>query len=346
MGNDSFAVQQELFDNQADDESDGEAAVEVHETSPEVKELERYNEAVSEQLIGKDANTSVVRRNEVAPRGSRLSLLAVLVIILSTLIPYMKDSREIGYCETGTSSNSVLLEKAAIQEEKARCTQLYEELRKSNSSSFPDCKPLSPITWPAPRTCTPCPKHASCSVDSVECNESFALKQHPMDLVLGKLLDGFPYFGPKAFPPSCAVDAAGLRKIQAFGKRLIDHLSKLHGQKICAEQISEPDTPIGKAKAYGGEITEVREALQQEYIDIYRRKHVRSRATMVSLSYLSIIRVNIRTLRTLMNSLETLIMPSNVSLTLTWSSMRLMMTGKILLLATNGTAHYPLEPPT
>jgi hypothetical protein len=193
------------------------------------------------------------------------------------LVPYMKESREIGYCEAGTSSNSVLREKAAIQEQKERCTRLYADMKAYNVSTEETkltCEPLSPIPWPVPGTCTPCPAHAQCDADSVVCNESFALRRHPLDMVLGKLLDGFPYLGPKVFPPSCVVDAAGLKKIQAFGKRLAEHLAKLRGRKICVQNIREPGTLIDKAKAYGDEINEVRDALRQEYIDMYKRKHV------------------------------------------------------------------------
>jgi hypothetical protein len=274
VGDDSFAVQQDLLEEEADVESGGE---DLDEGPSFMKESEEVNEAVSSQLSGVESETTPNQLIQVAPRRPRFTLIFFLTALLVTLVPYMKESREIGYCEAGTSSNSILRERAAIQEQKERCTRLYADLKANNlttDSNMLTCQPLSPIPWPTPWTCAPCPAHATCSEDKVVCNESFALRQNPLGMVLGKLLDGFPYLGPKVFPPSCVVDSVGLKKIQASGKRLVDYLAKLRGRKVCAENIRVPNSQIEKAQAYGNEVGMVRDALQQEYVDVYRRKHV------------------------------------------------------------------------
>jgi hypothetical protein len=270
VGNDSFAVQKELLEEEADVESGGE---DLDDDPSFVKEIEQINEAVSQHLEG----VKPARPIQSVSRRPRFSLIFLLTAFFAVLIPYMKESREIGYCEAGTSSNAVLKEKAAIQEQKERCTRIYAELKAKNESTeahILTCQPLSPIPWPSPVTCTPCPAHATCTVDTAICNESFALQRQPLDIMLGKFLDGLPYFGPKVFPPSCVVDAKGLKKIQASGKRLVEYLKRLRGRKICARHIQAPESVLGKAKAYGSEVSVVRDALQEEYVDMYKRKHV------------------------------------------------------------------------
>lgn len=265
-------VQQELLE----DEDDVESLEEDLEEGPsEIKEAERYNEAVANELAKEPTGAVAVRRTATAPGRTRLWSLLLLGTLSAFLYPYMQESREIGYCEAGTRSNPVLREKAAIHEDQERCTKLYAERVAYNLSTDADalsCQPLSLIPWPSPNECTPCPGHATCTVDTVICNDKFALRHHPLDGLLGKVLDGFPYLGPKAFPSSCVVDEAGLRRIEAFGKRLADHLGRLRGQKICAEIIRAPESTVGQAKAFGGEINEVRESLRQEYVEGYKKK--------------------------------------------------------------------------
>jgi hypothetical protein len=274
MGNDSFMVQQELLEEEADIESGDE---ELDEGPSEIKDLERYNKAVSSEMAKNDSQPLVVQRAQRTPRRARIWNILVLTILSALLYPYMKESRELGYCDAGTNSNSLLREKAVIHEEKERCTKLYAEQAAYNISTDEnslECTPLSPIPWPTPSQCTPCPGHATCAIDTVTCHESFALRKHTLDSILGPVLDGFPYLGPKAFPPSCVVDEAGLRRIQVFGKRLVDYLSKVRGRKVCAQIIRAPESAVGQAKVYGGEINEIREALRQDYIDGFKRKNV------------------------------------------------------------------------
>lgn len=272
MGNDSFMVQQGLLEDEGDVESGDE---EVNEGPSEIKELERYNDAVASEFAKEPSKDVAVRHTQATPRRAKIWNVLLLGILSALLYPYMRESREIGYCEAGTTSNSILREKAAIHEDKERCTKLYAERAAYNLSTDANalsCQPLSPIPWPTPNQCTPCPGHATCTVDTVVCNDKFALRYHPLDGLLGKVLDGIPYLGPKAFPPSCVVDEAGLRKIEVFGKRLADYLGRLRGRKICEEIIRAPASTVGQAKAYGGEINEVREGLRQMYVDGYRRK--------------------------------------------------------------------------
>jgi Man1-Src1p-C-terminal domain len=321
VGNDSFAVQKELIGEEADVESGGE---DLDDDPSFVKEIEQINEVVSRHLERVEPDNNSARPIQSVSRRPRFSLIFLLTAFFAVLIPYMKESREIGYCEAGTSSNPALREKAAIQEQKERCTRIYAELKANNESTeahILTCQPLSPIPWPSPVTCTPCPAHATCTMDAVICNESFALQQQPLDIMLGKFLDGLPYFGPKVFPPSCVVDAKGLKKIQASGKRLVEYLKRLRGRKICAGHVHEPESLVGKAKAYGNEVSVVRDALQQEYVDMYRRKHVSCGHEHQFISQrASINRVNNLNplMENLLSLLGTLIMPSNVSESLIW----------------------------
>lgn len=137
-------------------------------------------------------------------------LLALLTLTVSYLsYDFKQEASQIGFCETGQSSNDVL---RSFQSQRAavdlcnRQNRTYLYLPEPDSTQsvevpIPEETPsAAPDTWafseeqegkqlcpappllpiPHPDTCTPCPAHAVCSPSVMTCETGYLIRPHPL----------------------------------------------------------------------------------------------------------------------------------------------------------------------
>jgi hypothetical protein len=230
---------------------------------------------------------------------SLLSLVAV--ILLASVVNFKLESAQIGFCDTGQRTNAVLEAMTREWEAVEACnrenrTHIYPYAQVDSQESFVVgqedmlCPPPPLIPFPHPRSCEPCPAHASCTPDTVTCDNGYILRSHPLlgfvppissrattleissDLsppeMLWKatsvLLDGLPGFGPVAFPPRCLQDPKRKRNIGVLGKAVEAMLGQERGRRLCAgapPPVSDKDG--GEARRWGLELEQLRNAMKE-----------------------------------------------------------------------------------
>ncbi|KAI1795952.1 Man1-Src1p-C-terminal domain-containing protein [Ganoderma leucocontextum] len=226
-----------------------------------------------------------------------LRLLVALLLFTSTglVVQYKQENAQIGFCDAGSSTNSILndlRERRAVVEScnRENRTTLYTADPAHTSSPSPPlptktgvvdanvssvvpaetCPPLPLVPAMQPDECTPCPRHATCTPDSLACENGYVLKPHPLlaflpvplirketangvvqayereahvssgsplsDLLYAGIhyaFDGMPYIGPVAVPPRCVEDPRRKRHIGALGNAIESILANERGRRIC-----------------------------------------------------------------------------------------------------------------
>lgn len=220
-------------------------------------------------------------------------LCVLMLIALSATICFKMDSASIGYCDAGSSTNSVLEQRRADRAAVEACNRENSTLYPNNNSAAPTTTscPIPALTlWGAPDECTQCPDHASCTSTIVLCDHGYVLRSHPLlffvpppsprntasvsshlvDLFWSMLsiLDGFPGLGSVAFPPMCIEDPERKRKIGSLGKAIESFLGRERGRRLCAggKALVAPvyESDGGDAKKWGLEIENLREMMQKK----------------------------------------------------------------------------------
>ncbi|KAF8077984.1 Man1-Src1p-C-terminal domain-containing protein [Lyophyllum atratum] len=245
--------------------------------------------AISQRIAqgGKAGLASIIRP---------LLLLLVGLPALYAVINYKQESASIGYCDTGSNTNSALEELRTRRIAVEACnrenrTFLYLPPLSGDADSkaldLTPC-PLPPlIPWAHPDSCTPCPEHAKCSQDHITCEPGYLMRPHPLlfflpvsssprdtklslstplaDLVYKILSTGL---GSVALPPRCVEDPKRKRNIGVLGKRIESLLGQERGRRVCAGgkvlQESVNDMDGGEAKRWGIELESLREAMKNK----------------------------------------------------------------------------------
>lgn len=238
---------------------------EVDELEDDDNELEDTQTVAVGQRIAEGG--SLVRRgsktSQPMPMWQKISI-TLFVLALSVLSGWYKtESAPIGYCDTGSQSNDVLLELRKKREEIEAC---YAEHSKDGKRDSCPSLPLVPL--PHPETCTPCPAHAACSRFSVRCDDGYILSPHPLSRVpyLSELANGLPGLGPIAFPPRCVDDELRKKHIGRLGKLIDNTLAETRGNRICSGV--DPEKPVdgGEARKWGFDYEDLKNSL-------YRKEH-------------------------------------------------------------------------
>lgn len=143
-------------------------------------------------------------------KASGLGLMRFFIFMLATatltsLYNYKTESAPIGFCETGTTTNTILesvkVRRAAIEEcnRVNRTTLFAAPYADGTQSVMPPtptpspgasddsqlvlseaCPPPPLLPIPQPESCAPCPDHASCTPAAVTCEHGYLLKPHPL----------------------------------------------------------------------------------------------------------------------------------------------------------------------
>ncbi len=257
-----------------------------------------------------------------------LRVLVALLLFTTTgvVVQYKQESAQIGFCDAGSSTNSILndiRERRAVIEScnRENRTTLYSADPAHTSSPPPPqptetaivdadaasvvpavtCPPLPLIPALQPDECTPCPRHATCTADSIACENGYILKSHPLlsflpvplirkeiatgvvqtyereahvssgsplsDLVYAGIryaFDGMPYVGPVAIPPRCVEDPRRKRHIGALGKSIDSILANERGRRICEglnASLPEGDEAT-ESRRWGLELEKLREDIK------------------------------------------------------------------------------------
>ncbi|PCH38229.1 hypothetical protein WOLCODRAFT_136117 [Wolfiporia cocos MD-104 SS10] len=279
----------------------------------------------------------VVRHHRSARTGAtswlvRLTLGLLALTSSGILYEYKHNSATIGFCEAGKASNSILEERRALHAAVESCnrdnrTALYiPDATQSILSSIPapsalaegdkgasqgsvppgaaaPCPPLPLLPLPHPDTCTPCPRHATCTPNTMTCENGYILRSHPIlsavpvpgasspsppsspaaftrpgsvlspsadvpELVysaISLLFDGMPGVGPVALSPRCVEDPRRKRHIGVLGKAVEAMLAAERGRRLCeGVGVGEPEgDDATEAKKWGVELGKLKDELKK-----------------------------------------------------------------------------------
>ncbi|KAL1744533.1 Man1-Src1p-C-terminal domain-containing protein [Schizophyllum fasciatum] len=219
-----------------------------------------------------------LQAEEVTPPSPlmRLMLAAVILFLGYVTWTYKQESAQIGFCDSihdGEPMNEYLLELRNHRKEVEEQCRIDERKRMEllNASADSDNSTLcaqSPFL-PVPNACTPCPAHATCTRDTVTCNEKFELKPNkflffappharvdlrgekkPLDA--WRLLDGLPGLGPVAFPPRCVDDGKWESLAMKNTHRLGNMLRSMRTERLCSGDFQQYDAKDGgEARQWG-----------------------------------------------------------------------------------------------
>ncbi|QRV86312.1 sulfide-quinone oxidoreductase [Ceratobasidium sp. AG-Ba] len=267
---------------------------EVDQSYETIDEPFEYDAAVAKRIaaIGKDAaaGRALVRRDDIRPppvfpNWLSATLGLAFALFFSTIINYRSESSSIGWCDTGSDTNSIIMDRKAAFEARRECAQkLYINpslekfgmLEPSPESSVisakdlvegmvGDCPPTPLFPVPRPFTCTPCPKHATCSPPhGITCEPTYILKHHPLASIPGlrEVASGLPGFGAVAFPPQCVEDDALKRKVTGVAKWMSNYLENIKGERICAGITAEgKEVDGGLARKFGVQVDDLLELI-------------------------------------------------------------------------------------
>lgn len=285
-----------------EEEEQGEQEViEVSDSPDEHQEQRDMVDAVSRRIAEGGA---VVRSTPQKKQSSHWFLRLVMSVLLLTTFgvtyDFKQQSAPIGFCDTGKDTNAVLednrLQWAAIEACNRENRTLLQSVDTSVDSDDTACPPLYPI--PHPDSCTPCPKHATCSQRTVTCDSGYLIRPHPIlsllprpstatsmtwafpekwdadfsvDYVwqaLALAADGLPGVGPIAFAPRCLEDPKRKRHIGVLGKAVESLLGQERGRRVCSGvQPSKAEKDMSEAEEaqfWGVDVDTLREAMKRK----------------------------------------------------------------------------------
>ncbi|KAJ1310217.1 hypothetical protein OPQ81_006959 [Rhizoctonia solani] len=262
----------------------------------QIDEPTDYNSTVAQRIasIGRDAaaGKALVQRADikvppVIPRWLSLVLGFGLSILLSVTASYKAESSSIGWCDTGSNTNSIIAQREVAQAARYECAErLYLNstlgavgLIESGGGAANrqevleglmggECTPLPLLPIPHPRTCTPCPEHATCTPPyEITCHPTYILKPHPLESIPGlrAFASGLPGFGSVAFPPQCVEDDARKRKVSGVAKGMATYLETVKGERVCeGSVVGGKTTDGGEPRKFGVKVNDLAELVLKE----------------------------------------------------------------------------------
>ncbi|ORX33516.1 Man1-Src1p-C-terminal domain-domain-containing protein [Kockovaella imperatae] len=183
-----------------------------------------------------------------------IPLTMLFLILMSSITGWQKASQEIGFCDTGSSTNNLLLARTAAIEAANSCiarrtAQALDDPSAPRVECDVSALPLLPFI-PRPSTCAPCPQHAACANGRFYgCKHEYVYSENPLGEVFSAL-NGMPFFGPRAFPPTCRPDTVRKRLIGTLAKEMEKDLARGRGAIVCAGYGAE-DGRRGPGERFG-----------------------------------------------------------------------------------------------
>ncbi|WWD21940.1 hypothetical protein CI109_106428 [Kwoniella shandongensis] len=232
------------------------------------RDVPEDNQITISSSVETTPNTSLVKRvNDqiatVPAARATIPLSALFLLLLSLIANFKTQSSAIGYCDSGSNTNDVVLTRQSAIDNAQACVARKAHLELDNSEAAKDVHcdvsalPLLPFV-PRPESCTICPPHAECADGQiVACAPEYILAPHPLS-ILSPLTDGLPGLGPRAFPPSCRPDTMKKRMIGGLAKEMERELAKGRGQVVCVG-LGKDDGRKGEGERFGVEESTLRD---------------------------------------------------------------------------------------
>lgn len=202
----------------------------------------------------------------VLPTLLKFVLGMVGIIVLTAVGQYKNESMAIGYCDTGSSTNSKIQARLELQKEIKECQRRM--LQNSTDGQVhhdqdPHCNDIIPfMPLPHPTSCTPCPDHARCSSRAIVCETAYVQRPHALAGIplLSGACNGLPGLGPIAFPPRCIPDSKRRKSVSAISKNIESVLARVRGDRVCAG-FQRPREGQSDAAAFGLSLEELRSVM-------------------------------------------------------------------------------------
>ena len=265
--------------------------VEPHSDSDSVFEL-----AASREMA---EHVTHVQRHSLAD-SDRLNAMQIFargiiwLLLLSTgytAFQYKLESSAIGFCDTGSNTSRALREllakRLAIDECIGETAMNTSEVEQGTISDPCLLRPLVPL--PHPKSCTPCPEHASCGQFEVFCDSGYLIKPNillsfiPVKASSSELstkhapyfgelffqavsafTDGLPGLGSVGLPPRCAEDPQRRRNIGSLGKAIESTLAKERGRRVCLGNKFDDNISQEDAMRWGVEVESLKEVFRKK----------------------------------------------------------------------------------
>jgi Man1-Src1p-C-terminal domain len=217
--------------------------------------------------LGEDiANGDIVPRKRIPSAfGWRQLLLSVTAVLASTaLYSYKTDSAAIGYCDTGKDTNPVVLQHLLEIETEKACRDAVVKRADAGLPVDPDIDSCKTTILPRATECTPCPPHATCSVQAITCEPAYILKHNVLSSLpmMDFLLDGFPGMGSVALPARCVPDIKRRQHVGKMAGAIENKLATVRGDRICAGIVSTGGD-AQDAAAYGMTFDDIKTSLSK-----------------------------------------------------------------------------------
>jgi hypothetical protein len=199
----------------------------------------------------------------ILPTWLKFVLGMISILVLTVVGQYKNESVRIGYCDTGSSTNSKIQARLELQKEIKECQERMNQNStdgRAHHDHDPHCNEILPfVPLPHPTTCTPCPDHARCLSKNIVCEPAYVLKGHPVASIplLSGACNGLPGFGPIAFPPHCVPDSRRRKNVSAISKNIESVLARVRGDRVCAGTRA-PKAVHSDASAFGLSLEELR----------------------------------------------------------------------------------------
>ena len=277
------------------------ADVDQADTNQDLVEPHSDNDSVFELAASREMAEHVthVQRHSLADsdRLNAVQIFARGIIWLFILFTgysafqYKLESSAIGFCDTGSNTSRALQEllekRLAIDECTGKTAGHTSEVEQGTISDPCPLRPL--VSLPHPKSCTPCPEHASCGQFEVFCDSGYLIKpnillsfipvkpssselstKHASYLAelffqaVSTVTDGLPGLGSVGLPPRCAEDPQRRRNIGSLGKAIESTLAKERGRRVCLgnnfdDKISQED-----AMRWGVEMESLKEVFRKK----------------------------------------------------------------------------------
>ena len=274
--------------------------VDQDNTNQDLVESHSDNDSVFELAASREMAEHVthVQRHSLAD-SDRLNAVQIFtrgiiwLFILFTgysAFQYKLESSAIGFCDTGSNTSRALREllakRVAIDECIEETAGHMSEVEQGTISDSCPLRPLIPL--PRPKSCTPCPEHASCGQFEVFCDSGYLIKPNillsfipvkPSSSELSTkqasylaelffqtvsaITDGLPGLGSVGLPPRCAEDPQRRRNIGSLGKAIESTLAKERGRRVCLGNIFD-DKISQDAMRWGVEVENLKEVFRKK----------------------------------------------------------------------------------
>lgn len=198
----------------------------------------KNRQAPETQMVKRDASGALASTPETK---IKFSMTMALLGFLIWVYQFQQQSVPLGYCDPGTSTNSIIRAKEVRLVKASACVAERQTKTREQAGSGAELQVCPyetelPLFDFVPRAdkCTPCPSHALCEDGKVEgCQGEYILEPHPVLNWLNPVLGGLPGVGPVVFPPTCELDIRTKAQIGEIAKKVEERLATRKGEVVC-----------------------------------------------------------------------------------------------------------------